>query len=86
VRPVPVPHDCLDGFYQAYWRRPRAYLDPQVRDGISVFHLLPEAEVSGAVERLRRDLETGAWEERYAELLSMPSLDVGMRLVVAELL
>jgi SAM-dependent methyltransferase len=85
VRPVPVPHDCLDGFYQAYWRRPRAYLDPRVRDGTSVFRLLPEAEVSDAVESLRRDLESGAWEERYAELLSMPSLDVGMRLVVAEL-
>jgi SAM-dependent methyltransferase len=23
VRPVPVPHDCVDGFAAAYWRRPR---------------------------------------------------------------
>ena len=41
LRPVLVPHDCHDGFYQAFWRRPRAYLDPRVRDGTSVFRMLP---------------------------------------------
>jgi hypothetical protein len=30
VDTVPVPHDCADGFGAAYWRRPQAYLDPQV--------------------------------------------------------
>ena len=56
AQPVPVPHDCRDGFYQSYWRRPRAYLDPGVRDGISVFHRLPPEVVSSAMERLRKDL------------------------------
>src|SRR4051794_25667524 len=37
IEPWPVPHDCLDGFFGAYWRRPEAYLDPRVRAGISVF-------------------------------------------------
>ena len=37
VIPVPVPHDCEDGFCSAYWRRPEAYLDPKVRAGISYF-------------------------------------------------
>ena len=41
IEPVPIPHDCRDGFFVAYWRRPHAYLDPRVRDGISVFRLLP---------------------------------------------
>ena len=27
IEPVPIPHDCRDGFLHAYWRRPRAYLD-----------------------------------------------------------
>ena len=27
IEPVPVPHDCTDGFGAAYWRRPEAYLD-----------------------------------------------------------
>jgi hypothetical protein len=37
VEPVLVPWDCADGFFEAYWRRPEAYLDDQVRRGISVW-------------------------------------------------
>ena len=84
LRPVPVPHDCADGFLGAYWRRPHAYLEPRVRDGISVFRLLPEAEVAAAVDRLREDLESGAWERRNADLLDREELDLGFRVVVAE--
>lgn len=84
VQPVPVPHDCQDGFYQAYWRHPRAYLDPQVRAGISVFHRLPEAELAHAMERLRRDLDEGQWEKRHGQLCEESELDVGLRLVIAK--
>jgi len=83
VRLVPVPHDCRDGFYQAYWRRPRAYLERPVREGISVFHRLPRAEVASAMERLRRDLDDGRWEERCGHLRHESELDLGLRLVVA---
>jgi SAM-dependent methyltransferase len=85
VLPVPVPHDCRDGFYQAYWRRPHAYLDPATRDGISVFHRLPADEVATATERLSRDLESGAWRDAHEPLLGQDDLDVGLRLVVAGL-
>jgi len=85
ARPAPVPHDCRDGFYQAYWRRPHAYLEQRVRDSISVFHRLPPAEVATAMARLRRDLEDGGWDERYGVLRDKAELDVGLRLVVAEL-
>lgn len=83
VHPVPVPDDCLDGFYQTYWRRPHAYLDKKIRHSISVFHRLPQDEVSVAVERLHRDLDDGTWEERHGDLLDASELDVGLRLVVA---
>jgi len=85
MQPVPVPHDCLDGFYQAYWRRPSAYCDERVRHGISVFHRLHAGEVTDAMERLQRDLGDGSWNERNARLLDLPELDVGLRLVIAEL-
>jgi SAM-dependent methyltransferase len=84
VQPVPVPYDCQDAFYQAYWRRPRAYLDGRVREGISVFHRLPQVEVAAAMKRLSRDLDDGTWEERYGHLCEKPELDIGLRLVVAE--
>lgn len=82
--PMPIPHDCSDGFYQAYWRRPQAYLDPQIRNSTSVFRALPAEEVEAGLERLRRDLDSGAWQRANRELLDKPELDLGMRLVVAE--
>jgi SAM-dependent methyltransferase len=85
IDPVPVPHDCRDGFFQAYWRRPDAYLDEAVRNSISVFHVLPAAEISVALERLRADLDDGTWEARNSELLELADLDVGLRLVVRSL-
>lgn len=82
VREVPVPHDCCDGFLGAWWRRPHAYLDPGVRGAISVFAQLPD--VPSGVEALARDLASGAWNDRYGELLQRESLDVGYRLVRAD--
>ena len=85
MRPVPIPHDCADGFYAAHWRRPEAYLDPEVRAGISIFHQLPADEVADGIARLRADLESGAWAKRNADLLERDALDLGFRVVVAEL-
>lgn len=85
IEPVPIPHDCRDGFMHAYWRRPHAYLDPQVRAGISVFRLLDPNEVESAMAKLAADLESGEWQRRNGELLDLDELDLGYRLVVAEL-
>lgn len=82
VTPVPVPHDCTDGFLYAYWRRPAAYLDPHIRSGSSSFWAIRDAEAG--LQRLRRDLETGEWERRYAGLLALDEYDAGYRLVVAD--
>jgi SAM-dependent methyltransferase len=84
IEPVPIPHDCADGFFGAYWRRPELLLDPAVRAGISVFSRLDPADVQRAIEMLRADLESGAWHDRHAELLRLEELDLGYRLVIAE--
>ena len=82
IVPVPIPWDCTDGFLGAYWRRPEAYLDPVVRASISVFAPLGDA-LAPALERLRADVESGAWHRRHADLLARGDLDIGYRLVVA---
>lgn len=82
VLPLPVPADCRDGFFAAYWKRPEAYLDPQVRAAISGLALLPEDVVQRAVARLAEDLESGRWVEVYADLLDRDELDLGYRLVI----
>jgi SAM-dependent methyltransferase len=81
VRPVPVPHDCADGFLGAYWRRPRAYLDAGVRGAISTFGKLTTLEAP--LERLRRDLDDGSWARRHGDLMDRTEMDLGYRLVVA---
>ena len=82
--PVPIPHDCEDGFLGAFWRRPEAYLDPAVRGGISSFAQIPPEHVERGVARLAGDLASGRWEARHGALRGRESLDLGYRLVVAE--
>ncbi len=79
IEPVPVPHDCSDGFLEAYWRRPEAYLDPGVRGAISPFATM---RLDSGLERLRRDLEDGTWRRRNGHLLSETERDLGYRLVI----
>jgi SAM-dependent methyltransferase len=83
--PVPIPHDCRDGFYGAFWRRPAAYLHPEVRASISLFARLPQREVTQALEQLRMDLASGAWLARHAQLVTQQELDLGYYLIIAEL-
>lgn len=82
--PLPIPHDCADGFYGAYWRRPEQYLDPAARTAISVFSQLGTEEVAGAMARLRDDLTSGRWHDRHASLLDRPALDLGYAILVAD--
>lgn len=82
ITPVLVPYDCSDGFLYAYWRRPAAYLDPHIRSGSSSFWAIGNAEAG--LQNLKRDLETGAWERRYAALLDLDAYDAGYRLVVTD--
>jgi len=80
--PVPIPHDCTDGFLGAYWRRPEAYLDAKIRAAISCFWALDN--VAPALKKLADDLNSGAWARRYSELLDLDEYDLGYRLVTTK--
>ena len=84
IVPVPVPHDCVDGFGGAYWRRPDAYLDAAVQDGMSLMALTSKPQLKDGLARLRSDLTTGAWQRAHGDLLQKSELDLGYRLVVGE--
>ena len=83
IEPVPVAHDCSDGFLGAWWRRPAAYLDPVVQIGISSFVELGPAVIGPPLARLAADLESGEWERRFGHLLELDEIDLGYRLVTA---
>lgn len=82
ISAVPIPHDCTDGFLCAYWRRPAAYLDPRIRSAMSSFWAV--GDVSDGLKRLASDLDSGAWAQRYADLLDLEDCDFGYRLVTTK--
>lgn len=83
MEPVLVPWDCADGFFEAYWRRPEAYLDENVRRGISVWARVGRAAEQRAVRSLRGDLSSGRWAERNRDLLDLDAAELGLRLLIA---
>jgi SAM-dependent methyltransferase len=84
IEVLPVPHDCIDGFCHAWWRRPEAYLDPRVRAGISGIARLPSDVVDRAMAQLEDDLASGAWHRAHEDLLGREEIDAGYRIVVSE--
>jgi SAM-dependent methyltransferase len=83
ITPVPVPHDCADGFAGAYWRRPQAYLDPVVQAGMSLLARAEPGSLRPGLTRLAADLASGRWHEEHADLLECGEIDLGYRLVTA---
>lgn len=83
TEPVLIPWDCADGFFEAYWRRPEAYLDDQVRRGMSVWTKVGQDAEQRAVRGLQHDHASGRWAERNRELLRLEAADLGLRLLIA---
>ena len=82
MSPVPIPHDCIDGFLCAYWRRPEAYLCPERRSAISSFARI---DAGPGLARLGADLSSGRWLEKNGALTELDALDLGYRLVCCDL-
>ena len=82
VIPLPVPHDCADGFLYAYWRRPEAYLDPRIRSGSSSFWSI--GAIEAGLRRLSDDIQTGRWDRRYGHLRAVEEYDAGYRIIIAD--
>jgi hypothetical protein len=68
----------------AFWRRPEAYLDPEVRLGSSALRELDSTTLERGLARLDRDLRNGAWARQYGHLLELDEFDCGLRLVVGQ--
>jgi Methyltransferase domain len=83
LEPVLVPWDCTDGFYEAFWRRPEAYLDEHVRRGMSIWARVGPGAEQRAVHSLRADLPSGRWAERNRDLSGLDVAELGLRLLIA---
>jgi SAM-dependent methyltransferase len=84
VEPLPIPLQCRDGFSEAYYGRPEMLLDRGARRANSAWSFLGEDEATAATEALRRDLESGAWDEAHGALRTRPHFEGSLMLLVAE--
>ena len=82
VLPVPIPIDCVDGFTEAYYARPDMFLEPRVRAAQSAWGFVDEPAITRGVRRLRDDLASGAWDDRYGSLRTQPEFVGALRLIV----
>jgi SAM-dependent methyltransferase len=85
VEPVPIPNGCTDGFWLAIFDRPEMHLDPNVRRASSSWHHMDQDEIDQGLAKLAADIESGRWDERNGHLRTQLELDVGLRLLTAEL-
>ena len=84
VETIPTPADCTDGFFEAFWNRPEALLDPAVRGAQSMWALLPPGAEERIVARLAAALREGRWDAEHGHLRGQDALDGSLRLVVSE--
>jgi SAM-dependent methyltransferase len=84
IERIATPGDCEDGFFEAFWRRPEALLDPEVRSAQSMWALLGREVEARMVARLRDALESGAWDEAHGHLRGQDSFDGSLRLIVSK--
>ena len=68
--------------FAAFWKRPDAYLDEQVRASTSPFSKVTNLE--DGLSKLKADLASGAWAETNQAILNVSALDVGYRLITAK--
>jgi len=83
VEDIPTPGDCEDGFFEAFWRRPEALLDPAIRASQSMWALLEPGVEERIVARLDEALSSGAWDAEHGHLRDLDSYDGALRLVIS---
>jgi len=83
VTAVPIPFDCADGFTEAFYGRPEAFLDPEIRRSQSAWGFVDPDVADRFEARLRADLSSGAWDREHGQLRTQEELIGSLRLIVA---
>jgi len=83
VQVIPIPIDCADGFTEAYYARPEAFLDAAVRRSQSAWSFVPEKEQAHFVQTLGGELASGEWDRKYGKWRKKPFFEGSLRLIVS---
>ncbi|MBM7770323.1 SAM-dependent methyltransferase [Actinokineospora baliensis] len=80
---VPIPHDCVDGFNEAYYARPEKLLDPGARQACSSWSFVDTDVVERFTAHLGKDLADGTWYRKHGHLRTQPTYTGSLILVTA---
>jgi SAM-dependent methyltransferase len=83
VDTVPIPIDCVDGFTEAFYARPEAFLNDDVRHSQSAWGFISKEEEFQTVAKLDASLVSGEWDKTYGHLRTQPIYLGSLRLIVA---
>jgi hypothetical protein len=83
VETLRIPLACSDGFCEAFYGRPEAFLDPEVRAAQSAWSFVPEDVARRSVRALRRAPEDGSWDDRWGALRTQATYEGALELVRA---
>ena len=81
---VPIPLACTDGFAEGYYGRPEKLLEKGATKAMSAWSFVGEEVVQRTLRKLREDLDSGRWDERWGELRRMAEYEGSLVLVVAK--
>jgi len=83
VQIIPIPIDCMDGFTEAYYARPEAFLDPAVRRSQSAWSFVKQADQLRIVKALGDELKDGTWNRKFGEWRARHYFEGSLRLLVS---
>lgn len=82
---IPVPLNCVDGFQEAFYGRPEAFLDEKVRKAQSAWGFISDEQQRTIVKRLADDLASGEWDRKYGHYREQPEFVCALRLIICTL-
>jgi SAM-dependent methyltransferase len=82
VHVIPIPIECVDGFTEAYYARPEAFLEDEVRRSQSAWSFVPEEAQSRFVSTLKDELNSGVWDQKHGAWRKKPYFEGSLRLIV----
>ncbi len=83
VKSIPIPLDCIDGFQEAFYGRPEAFLEKQVRMSQSAWGFLPDGVEERIIQTLADDLQSGNWDKKFGHFRTQPTFTCALRLIIA---
>ncbi len=81
---IPIPLDCVDGFQEAFYGRPEAFLKKEVRSSQSAWGFLSNEVEEKLVKALEADLISGEWDKKFGHYRTEPSFTCALRLIISK--